>query len=311
MSQQLAAVTNGKSASVFEELVNDALAVLAHEESTEPQKVDAVKVLRYGAFDPDRFEQLLAPSAPLEVQRQAILVMGTFESPGVAELLIDKWPELSPQLRPTALDALVSRDVWRSELLAAIKAKSIVTADLGANQIAQLTSLMTDDQAKQYSGLFEKTSNAEREALVKAYQPALTAKGDVAKGKVVFEKNCAGCHQLDGIGHAIGPNLAAMKNRGPDAILANVLNPNAEVNPQYMNYICQTLDGRVVSGMIGNETSNSVTFIQADKKSETVLRIDIDQMRSTGVSLMPEGLEKTIDQDAMADLLTYLMQDRN
>ena len=63
--------------------------------------------------------------------------------------------------------------------------------------------------------------------------------------------------------------------------------------------------------MIASETSNSITFIKGDNKTETVLRIDIDQMRSTGVSLMPEGLEKTIDKQAMADLLSYLMQDRN
>ncbi|WP_158265375.1 PVC-type heme-binding CxxCH protein [Blastopirellula marina] len=311
MSQQLAAATGGKSAQVFHELVNEALAVLDDDKSSLNAKVDAVKVLRYGQFDAPRFEDLLAPTSPLDIQSHAIAVMGSFDSPEVAKLLVRKWPELSPQLRPFALDSLASRDAWRETLLEAIQTKAIPTADLGADQIAQLTSLLTKDQAQKYAGLFQKSLHGERDALVKDYQKSLSLKGDSPKGKSVFEKNCASCHQLDGIGHAIGPNLAAMKNRGPDAILANVLNPNAEVNPQFMNYICQTADGRVVSGMIAAETSNSITFVKGDNKTETVLRIDIDQLRSTGVSLMPEGLEKTIDQQAMADLLSYLMQDRN
>ncbi|WP_158545206.1 PVC-type heme-binding CxxCH protein [Bremerella cremea] len=311
MAQQLAAATGGQSAQVFGQMVADAVAVLEDKEASLKAKVDAVKVLRYGKFDRERFEELLAPTAPLEIQRQAIVVLGSFDSPEIATLLVKKWPELSPQLRPTALDNLVTREAWRTTLLQAIESSEIPKADLSAEQIAQLTSLLTASQAKQYASLFQKSSHTERDALINDYQQALTMKGDSAKGKIVFEKNCAACHQLDGLGHAIGPNLAAMKNRGPDAILTNVLNPNAEVNPQFMNYICQTANGRGVSGMIASETSNSITFIKGDNKTETVLRIDIDQMRSTGVSLMPEGLEKTIDKQAMADLLSYLMQDRN
>ncbi|PQO28573.1 cytochrome C [Bremerella cremea] len=311
VAQQLAKATEGKSTKVFDRIVSNAQAVLKKDESSLRAKVEAVNALRYGNFDRSLFEDLLAPSSPLEVQSQAIVVLGSFDAPKVAELLIAKWPEMSPQLRPTALDSLASRDAWRTKLLEAIHDKSIPTADLSANQTAQLASLMTEDQAKKFADLFQKSTNTERDALVKDYQKSLALTGDATKGKVVFEKNCASCHQLDGMGHAIGPNLAAMKNRGPDAILTNVLNPNAEVNPQFMNYICQTADGRVVSGMIASETSNSITFIKGDNKTETVLRIDVDQMRSTGVSLMPEGLEKTIDQQAMADLLSYLMQDRN
>jgi putative heme-binding domain-containing protein len=58
--------------------------------------------------------------------------------------------------------------------------------------------------------------------------------------------------------------------------------------------------------MIAAETATSVTLKRADNASDTVLRIDIDRLKSTGLSLMPEGLEKQIDQQTMADLLEYL-----
>ena len=99
-----------------------------------------------------------------------------------------------------------------------------------------------------------------------------------------------------------------MKARGPEAILVNVLDPNREVNPQYLSYAVRLLDGRTLAGMISSETATGVTLRRADNQTDTVLRIDIDQLKSTGQSLMPEGLERQIDQQAMADLLAYLRE---
>ncbi|MEE3219021.1 MAG: hypothetical protein VX257_02105, partial [Planctomycetota bacterium] len=67
-----------------------------------------------------------------------------------------------------------------------------------------------------------------------------------------------------------------------------------------------TREGRSLTGMIVDETATSVTLKRANNESDTILRIDIDEIRSSGLSLMPEGLEKEIDRQAMADLLAYL-----
>jgi putative heme-binding domain-containing protein len=99
-----------------------------------------------------------------------------------------------------------------------------------------------------------------------------------------------------------------MKARGPEAIVLNVFDPNREVNPQYLNYNVVTADGRTLSGMIAAESATSVTLRRAENASDTVLRIDIDVLKSTGMSLMPEGLEKQLDKQAMADLLAYLRE---
>ena len=137
------------------------------------------------------------------------------------------------------------------------------------------------------------------------YKPGLEMKGEEVRGKEAFKKTCAACHKLEGVGFELAPNLAAMKNRGPEAILLNVLDPNREVNPQYLNYLVQLSDGRSLSGIISAETATSLTLKRADNATDTVLRIDIDRLKSTGQSLMPEGLEKQVDKQAMADLLEY------
>jgi putative heme-binding domain-containing protein len=154
--------------------------------------------------------------------------------------------------------------------------------------------------------LFAESKLARRQDVVVAYQKALQLKGEPARGKAVFQKECSACHQLEGVGTQVGAELNAIRDQGSEAILLNILDPNREVKPQFVSYVLATNAGRLVTGMITAETANAVTLRRADGTSETVLRIEIDELRSTGVSFMPEGLEKQIDVPAMADLLAYL-----
>jgi putative heme-binding domain-containing protein len=146
-----------------------------------------------------------------------------------------------------------------------------------------------------------------RQDVIDAYRGVLEMNGDPARGKATFGKICAACHRVEGVGYEIGANLAAMKNRGAEAILVNLLDPSREVNPQYVNYVVETDDGRTLTGMIAAETATSVTLKRGEGASDTVLRVKIAQMQSTGMSIMPEGLEKQLDKHAMADLIAYLM----
>jgi putative heme-binding domain-containing protein len=86
-----------------------------------------------------------------------------------------------------------------------------------------------------------------------------------------------------------------------------VLDPNREVNPQFLDYIVITTDGRTLTGMLAAETANSVTLKRAEGATDTVLRANIKQMRAGRVSIMPEGLEQQIDPQGMADLISYVM----
>jgi putative heme-binding domain-containing protein len=123
----------------------------------------------------------------------------------------------------------------------------------------------------------------------------------------LFEKTCATCHRLEGVGSEVGPNLAAMQARGPESILVNVLDPNREVNPQYVDYVVETGDGRTLAGLLASETAVSVTLKQPGGVFKTVLRADIERITSSGLSLMPEGLEKSLDEQALADVIAYIM----
>ena len=145
-----------------------------------------------------------------------------------------------------------------------------------------------------------------RDQVVQRYQAALQLKSNEQRGKEVFKKSCSACHRLDNVGNAIGAELKGIRQRGLAAVLLNVLDPNREVKPKYLSYVLQTDEGRVLTGMIGSETANSITIRQVDGTTVTVQRVEIEQLRSTGLSFMPEGLERMIDLQSMADLLGYL-----
>jgi len=140
------------------------------------------------------------------------------------------------------------------------------------------------------------------------YRETALAGGDAARGKQVFQKNCTTCHEVAGEGQPVGPNLASMVNRGAESVLFNVLAPNVEVDPRFMEYVVLTNDGQVITGVVAGETSTAVTIRGPENKTTTVLRVDIDEINNSGKSLMPEGFEKLIDKKSMSNLLSFLKE---
>ena len=149
-------------------------------------------------------------------------------------------------------------------------------------------------------------SPSRRADVIQNYQRVFRLTGDPVRGKRVFKKVCSACHKLEGVGTEVGAELTAIRDRGPSALLLNILDPNREVKPKFLSYVSQTDDGRVLTGMITAESANGLTLRRPDGSEVTVQRTEIDELRSTGLSFMPEGLEKSVDHQAMADLLKYL-----
>ena len=147
---------------------------------------------------------------------------------------------------------------------------------------------------------------ADRQKVLKEYQEALTLKGDAKNGREVFKKNCATCHRVAGVGVDVGPDIADTRTKTEAALLFDILVPNAAIDANYVNYVVSTKDGRIMTGLLTAESASSITLVRAEKQSDVVLRKDVDEIASTGISLMPEGLEKAINVQEMADLLRFL-----
>jgi putative membrane-bound dehydrogenase-like protein len=310
LAEKVAAATGGRADELTRELVATALKTAIDAKSGTADRLAAVQQLRLGEFPTlePTLAQLLEPTQPAELQTAALDVLSAFRDPRVAELLVRTWQTLSPRVRSQAADVLFSRPEWILSLLKAVAANTVAVGDVDPGRWRLLADHADPAVRQQAVAVLSQLKVGRRGEVVDAYRDSLKLAGDAARGKEHFKKVCAACHQLQGVGYATGPNLAAMKARGPEAILLNVLDPNREVNPQYLNYNVVTGDGRTLSGMIAAETATSVTLRRAENAADTVLRIDIELLKSTGMSLMPEGLEKQIDKQAMADLLAYLRE---
>ncbi len=308
LASRVNAATGGKADELLRTLLAQAEKTAANGKLPLSDRVAAVHLLQTGS--PKRAlalaEELLAPAEPQEIQAAAVALLGKLKDPRVGKLILAAWPGLTPSLRRQSGEVLFSRDIWLGDLLTALQAKQVPISDIDPGRLRALAEHRAADIRQQAKGVIAMLGIGRRGDVLRAYAGVLKMQGDAARGKITFGKVCAACHRIEGVGHEIGPNLAAMRNRGAEAVLSNMLDPNREANPQYLSYNVVTTDGRVLTGMISAETANSITLRRAENAQDVVLRIDIEEMRSSGVSLMPEGLEKQVKPQDAADLIAYL-----
>jgi putative membrane-bound dehydrogenase-like protein len=305
---RFARLAAGKAGVILKDLLADAAKTAADEKAQPAARAAAIRTLGLGTFADAQplLAASLAVRQPPPVQLAALEVLGRFDSAEVPGVVLAAWPGMSPPIRATATETLLSRPAWVNALLDAVEKGAVRPTDLDPARVQVLRQSADEKVRGRATKLFAGAAMSKRADVIARYQKSLELKGDPAKGKAVFKETCAACHRLEGVGEAVGPDLASITNRGAEAVLTNILDPNREVLPQYYTYVLTTDADVIVTGMISAETANTVTIRKADGTSETVQRVNIASLRSTGLSAMPEGLEDKLDIQAMADLLAYL-----
>lgn len=156
--------------------------------------------------------------------------------------------------------------------------------------------------------LFSASAPSPRQDVIQKYKSALSLRGDADHGRETFKKHCLVCHRAGDLGVSnSGPNLASIRAWNPEQVLINILDPNREVAPNFIAYTVMTTEGRVIYGLIAEEGATSLSLNRPDGTSETILRGDIEEIAGSGLSLMPEGLEYSISQQSMADLIVFVL----
>ncbi len=305
---QLGGAAGGKAAAILADLLRAARQTAADEKRSPEERAAALRALGLARFADvkDLLSSALQLRQPRPVQQAALETLARYDDAGVPGLVLEAWPGLSPQLRATAAETLFARPAWVSAFLDAVARGEVKPGDVDPARIALLQASADPRLRARAAELFAGTRLGKRQDVVAVYRKALDLKGDPGKGKAVFKQVCSTCHRLEGVGESIGADLAAIRDRGLEAVLLNILDPNREVKPQFVTYSLVTESGRSLTGMIAAETANSLTIRRNDGTSETVLRVNVAELRSTGLSFMPEGLEKQVDLQGMADLLAYL-----
>jgi putative heme-binding domain-containing protein len=250
--------------------------------------------------------KLLKQSASQETRVQALDALAAHRDPRVGPLLLADFQSQTPGMRRAVLDAVIGPKERATLLLDEIEAKRIAASELDrvrADRLAKHSDPAIRERAKK---LLASSLPADRQKVLAEYQSVLSLAADATRGREVFQKNCSTCHRIGDIGVNVAPDIADSRVKKPEQILTDILQPNRAIDANYVSYSVQTSDGLVLTGIITSDTASSITLKQPENKVITLLRQDIEEIRSSGVSLMPEGLEKNINQQQMADLIAFI-----
>ena len=305
---KLLASTGENAAMVLQQLIVESMDISQSPQESTEKRAAAIRSLQLAKFADIKsiMVDLLDLTEPFGVRAAVIETLGSYTDDQAAEMLIANWRSLGPSLRSRAAETLLSRANWVTLLLNAVQTERIARGEIDPARIQLLKAHPDKNIAQRVADIFMSSPNGDRFDVIKEYQSALDTLGDVGKGKEVFKKVCSACHRLENIGTSVGADLNGIRNRGLPAVLLNILDPNREVKPKYLTYVLIDVKGRSTTGMITAENANSITLQKPDGTNTTILRTEIEVLQSTGLSFMPEGLEKQVSKQQMADLLSYL-----
>jgi putative membrane-bound dehydrogenase-like protein len=274
----------------------------------ETARREAIGLLRHASFETAGSALIeLAKSEPSQAVRMAAIdALAAHRDPSIAGVLLAEFPRQTPVIRRAMLDAVLSTADRANLLLDEIEAGRIAATELDPARSNRLLRHRDDNLQARAQKLLAAALPADRQEVLARYQAALKLKSDPQNGREVFSRNCATCHQVAGVGVNVGPDITDSRVKTPEQLLTDILNPNQAIDNNYVSYMLVTKAGQALTGIIAAETSSSVTLKQAEDKVVTLLRDDIEELRSSGLSLMPEGVEKTIPEQQMADLIGFI-----
>lgn len=239
------------------------------------------------------------------LQQAAFEGLASLPQPELADPLLDRFANAGPNARRGILDVLLAQEGRTASLIAALEQGRLLPTELDPTRSQRLTGHRVPELRERAKKLLA-AATAERGAVVEAYLPALQLKADPHRGRQVFEKQCVTCHRVGNLGVNVGPDIADSRTKTPDFLLTAILDPNRAIDNNFFGYSIVTEEGKVYTGIITAETAGSITLRQAEGKELTILRSEIDELRNTGLSLMPVGFEKNIPPQDMADLVSFL-----
>ena len=303
---------NSRQRQLVNEQIHLAREMVQSESLDTPSRVVAVQLL-LRTPDEERDDlaivvRLLHPRTPPEVAQALVDRVSGYQLPSIADALLAGWRSHSPALRSQILTVIATRPSWIALLAERLESGELPLAAIDPVTRQRLLTTKNSDLRARLSQLFDSATSADRGQVLDQFRSAIDLAGDQTRGQQLFAKKCAACHRLGQTGKDVGPQLATLTNKSPEALLVAMLDPNRAVEAKYLNYVAVTEDGRSLSGVLAEETAGSVTLIAAEGKRTTILRSELEELASTSKSMMPDGLEKDLTPQDLADVIAFVSQ---
>ncbi len=314
---QLARLANVWGSKALDQYAGEITAALLKSASdkalSDAERVTAVKqLISFQSVSDDSVTNvlgLISPKTSSELAGQFVAALSGSQAPTLGPLLVEKAPTFSPTVRAAAMRLLVTRPATTTVFLKAVEDGKLQLSELSLDQKQALSNHPDRAIRERARKLLSQTGglpNADREKVVKELHHLTEVKGDVAAGKEVFKKQCAKCHMHSGEGTRIGPDLTGMAVHPKHELLIHILDPSRSVEGNFRVYTVQLEDGRVMSGMLAGESKTAIEIIDTEAKRHAIPREDIEELVGSTKSLMPEGFEKQVKPEEIANLLEFL-----
>ncbi|MCH2183322.1 MAG: c-type cytochrome [Mariniblastus sp.] len=286
---------------------------------SEQERAVRTAALRFLVTDPsfmdrdtDAILALLTPQTPADLQQTVIEAIGRTKSNATLNQVLAGWDQYGPLTRDRIIGQFLQRPVTTRLLLGAVDRQLVPPRDINLAYSQALIHDPDPEIASRSARLLDPGINQQRQNVIDHYLPIVKQGGDPERGQVHFKTTCSACHQLGELGYPVGPNLAALNDLSADFLTTHILDSPRAIEDKYRNYIALTQDGRQYSGLLQAETATSLTLIGQQGETHTILKRDLEEggFRRSQVSMMPQGLETSLDPAAMADLVSYIVQFR-
>ena len=291
-----------------DELLDSLNVIVENDEAGTGDRVAALRLLANIADDAKQVRKILhrqlGALSPTPLFDLALDELNK-RDPATAPLLTH-WKSYSPNRKNRVLQHILNDEKKTLGLLFAIDNKLVLPGEIGA-AFRQLLKQHSNKTIREQAAAHFGRQNTQRDQLVTDRLAKMSPlKGDGAAGELLFATHCAACHKLGNTGNAAGPDLAAIADKSPRALLTAILNPNQAVEDRFSVYALATKDGTQLAGMITNEGANSVTLMDLNGQQRQILRANIQSLTGLGRSLMPEGFEQVFNDQQLAHLIAHI-----
>lgn len=254
--------------------------------------------------------KLLKSDEPVSLRTAALLALQRFDAAEVAAGILEQYPRMTPPLRDKARDVLASRAAWSAALVAAVEKETIPSKDFSLEQVRRLVlhkdSVLNERVEKLWGQVRPATSREKQGRILAVSQVLNKGAGDAARGKPLVEKHCLNCHQLFSEGAKIGPDLSAVDRKNLEVLLPNIIDPSAIIREGYQQYNVVTVDGRLLAGLLAENTPDRVTVLDAKGVKTPLRRSEIESLERAQTSLMPEGILDPLSDQELRDFFAYV-----
>jgi len=295
---------DGRALDELRKLVTDGNA----EAESRRQALRALLVSKPADYVPTLFN-LLGDRA---IMLEAIRGLAQYDHPDTPAQIINRVGVYGLAERAEMINTLVSRPAYAKALLTAVREKKIATSEITAFHARQIRTFENEALTKELTELWGdvRVTAAEKRTLIEQFKTQLTpetlAKANLSAGRATFQKTCANCHVLYGVGRKLGPDITGSNRKNLDYLLENVLDPSASVGADFRAISVVLDSGRVLTGVVSEQNERTI-ILQTAQEPVTLDRQQIEEVKQTSLSVMPDGLLQNLTAEQIRDLIGYLM----